>query len=156
MVVPNESLSIEEGAVDPFSRPQYDWAQKELMRFAKNGEIPTKLPFVDLEDWQKQMIFEGASRWRGVRGFFKWLETKKYKLHVRVFLAKYRGYTTCPECRGGRLRQAARDVKIGGVNLPEVAALSIKDATVFFDELQLDEERENIGEKAFARNSVGV
>jgi len=147
LIVPNENTSIEEGAIEPFTRPQYDWAQKELLRFAKNGEIPTRVPFADLEDWQKKMIFEGASGWRGVRGFFKWLETKKYKLHVRVFMAKYRGYTKCPECGGGRLRQAARDVKIGGSNLPEIAALSIKEATTFFEELKLDEERENIAEK---------
>ena len=147
LVVPNENLSIEEGAIEPFTRPQYDWAQKELLRFARNGEIPTKTPFADLEDWQKKLIFDGASGWRGVRGFFKWVETKKYKLHVRVFLAKYRGYTKCPECNGGRLRQAARDVKISGMNLPEIVALSIKDATVFFDKLTLDEERANIGEK---------
>ncbi|HEX8288351.1 MAG TPA: excinuclease ABC subunit UvrA [Pyrinomonadaceae bacterium] len=147
LVVPNENLSIEEGAIEPFTRPQYDWAQKELLRFARNGEIPTKIPFADLQDWQKKLIFDGASGWRGVRGFFKWVETKKYKLHVRVFLAKYRGYTKCPECGGGRLRQAARDVKIGGANLPEIVALSIKDATRFFEELVLDEERANIGEK---------
>jgi excinuclease ABC subunit A len=147
LVVPNDNLSLEEGAIEPFTRPQYDWAQKELMRFARNGEIPTKIPFAELEDWQKQMIFEGASGWRGVRGFFKWLETKKYKLHVRVFMAKYRGYTTCPECKGGRLRQEARDVKIAGKSLPETVALSIKDASLFFDELTLDAEREQIAEK---------
>jgi excinuclease ABC subunit A len=147
LVVPNENLSLEQGAIEPFSRPQYDWAQKELMRFARNGSIPTKAPFADLTDFQKKMIFEGAPGWRGVRGFFKWLETKKYKLHVRVFMAKYRGYTTCPECGGGRLRQAARDVKVGGSNLPEIVVLSIRDATVFFEELKLDEERENIAEK---------
>ncbi|HEX8639169.1 MAG TPA: excinuclease ABC subunit UvrA, partial [Pyrinomonadaceae bacterium] len=147
LVVPNENLSLENGAVEPFTRPQYDWAQKELMRFARNGEISTKVPFADLTDFQKKMIFEGAPGWRGVRGFFKFLETKKYKLHVRVFMAKYRGYTTCPECGGGRLRQAARDVQVGGSNLPEIVALSIKDVTVFFEELKLDEERENIAEK---------
>jgi excinuclease ABC subunit A len=147
LVVPNENLSLENGAVEPFTRPQYDWANKELMRFARNGDIPTKIPFADLSDFQKKMIFEGAPGWRGVRGFFKFLETKKYKLHVRVFMAKYRGYTTCPECGGGRLRQSARDVKIGGSSLPEIVALSIKDATVFFENLKLDEERENIAEK---------
>ncbi|MDQ3749037.1 MAG: excinuclease ABC subunit A, partial [Acidobacteriota bacterium] len=100
LIVPNPMLSIEKGAISPFTRPQYDWAQKELMRFARNGEIPTDVPFVDLSDWQRKAIFDGASGWRGVRGFFKWLDTKKYKLHVRVFLSKYRGYTLCPECRG--------------------------------------------------------
>ncbi len=147
LIIPNPLLSLQDGAIAPFQRPQYDWAQKELMRFARNGEIPTDVPFADLSDWQKAAIYEGASGWRGVRGFFKWLETKKYKLHVRVFLSKYRGYTLCPECKGGRLRQAARDVKVGDRSLPEVVALSITDAAKFFDGLKLSEEREQIADK---------
>ncbi len=147
LIVPNPLLSLEDGAIAPFQRPQYDWAQKELMRFARNGEIPTDVPFADLNDFQKAAIFDGASGWRGVRGFFKWLETKKYKLHVRVFMAKYRGYTLCPECKGGRLRQAARDVKVANKSLPEIVALSITDAEKFFDELKLSEEREQIADK---------
>jgi len=145
--VPNPNVSIADGAVEPFSRPQYAWAQKELLRFAQNGEIPTRVPFADLTDFQKQAIFQGASGWRGVRGFFKWLETKKYKLHVRVFMAKYRGYTTCPECGGGRLRKEARAVKIGGMSLPETVSLAINNAQKFFDELELGEERAKIAEK---------
>ncbi|HEX9961573.1 MAG TPA: hypothetical protein VGB00_11605, partial [Pyrinomonadaceae bacterium] len=120
LVIPNPLLSLKEGAIDPFTKPQHDWAQKELMRFARNSDIPIDVAFADLNDFQKKAILEGAPGWRGVRGFFSWLETKKYKLHVRVFLAKYRGYTPCPECRGGRLRQAARDVKIAEKNLPEI------------------------------------
>jgi excinuclease ABC subunit A len=147
LVVPNENLSIEADAVEPFSRPQYDWAKKELLRFARNSGIPTGVPFADLTDFQKQAIFEGAPGFRGIRGFFSWLETKKYKLHVRVFMAKYRGYTTCPECRGGRLRKEAQAVKIGGRNLPEVVNLAINDAQAFFETLELSEEREKIAEK---------
>ena len=147
LVVPDENLSIEEGAIAPFARPQYEWANKELLKFAKNSGIDAKTAFADLSDEQKNWIFEGVSGWRGVRGFFKWLDTKKYKLHVRVFLAKYRGYTTCPECRGGRLRIEARSVKIGDKSLPETAALSIKDAQQFFDDLDLSEERAKIAEK---------
>jgi excinuclease ABC subunit A len=147
LIVPNQMLSLKDGAISPFTRPQYDWAQKELMRFARNGEIPTDVPFADLSEWQKKAVLEGASGWRGVRGFFKWLETKKYKLHVRVFLSKYRGYTLCPECHGGRLRQEARDVKVAGKNLPEIVALSINKAEEFFNELELSEEREKIAEK---------
>ncbi|MGC2235979.1 MAG: excinuclease ABC subunit UvrA, partial [Pyrinomonadaceae bacterium] len=147
LIVPNANVSIADGAVEPFTRPQYAWAQKELLRFAQNGDIPTKIPFADLTDFQRRAIFEGASDWRGVRGFFKWLETKKYKLHVRVFMAKYRGYTKCPECGGGRLRREARAVKIGGLNLPETVDLAINNAQKFFEELELNEEREKIAEK---------
>jgi len=147
LVVPNANLSIEGDAVDPFSRPQYDWAKKELLKFARNEGIDTKIPFADLSDEEKRVIFEGKRGWRGVRGFFNWLETKKYKLHVRVFMAKYRGYTTCPECRGGRLRKEARAVRVGGKNLPEVVMLAINDAQKFFDELNLNEERAKIADK---------
>ncbi|MDQ3800573.1 MAG: excinuclease ABC subunit UvrA [Acidobacteriota bacterium] len=147
LVIPNQLLSLKEGAIDPFTKPQHDWAQKELLRFARNSNIPIDAPFADLTEFQQKAIKDGAPGWRGIRGFFSWLETKKYKLHVRVFLAKYRGYTPCPECGGGRLRQAARDVKIAGKSLPEVVNLSISDAQRFFDDLPLSEEREKIAEK---------
>jgi excinuclease ABC subunit A len=153
LVVSNPLLSLQDNAIEPFSRPQYDWAKKELMRFARNGEIPTDVPFADLTEFQQKAVFEGASGWRGVRGFFKWLDTKKYKLHVRVFLAKYRGYALCPECNGQRLRQEARDVKIAERSLPEIVALSIKDADKFFETLELSEEREQIAEKLLSEIS---
>ena len=147
LVVPNENLSIEKGAIEPFMRPQYEWALKGLRTFCAAEDISLKTPFADLSDAQKIAIFEGKGKWKGVRGFFKWLDTKKYKLHVRVFMAKYRGYTKCPECGGGRLRKEAQAVKIGNKNLPEIVNLSINDAQKFFDELKLSEEREKIAEK---------
>ncbi|MGI9036196.1 MAG: excinuclease ABC subunit UvrA [Pyrinomonadaceae bacterium] len=147
LVVPNPLLSLKQNAVEPFSRPQYAWAKKELLNFADDYGIPTNVSFADLSDEQRNWIFEGTGKWRGVRGFFKWLETKKYKLHVRVFLSKFRGYALCHDCHGGRLRQAARDVKIAGRNLPEIVSLSIAEARLFFNELKLDEEREQIAEK---------
>jgi excinuclease ABC subunit A len=147
LVVPNPLLSLKEGAIEPFTRPQYAWAQKELMSFAKSNSIDVNTPFADLPESECRTVLQGTRGWRGVKGFFNWLETKKYKLHVRVFLAKYRGYTTCPDCRGQRLRQEARDVKIGGRSLPEVVALSIKDAQEFFDQLKLSEERQKIADK---------
>jgi len=147
LVIANPLLSIKDGASEPFTRPQYAWAQKELLAYAKHSSININVPFADLHDYQQNCIIYGDEGWRGIKGFFKWLETKKYKLHVRVFLAKYRGYTTCPDCEGQRLRQEARDVKIGGKSLPEIVALSIKDSQTFFDSLVLGEEREKIAEK---------
>ncbi|MBX3297364.1 MAG: excinuclease ABC subunit UvrA [Acidobacteria bacterium] len=147
LVIPDPLKSIKDGAVEPFTRPQYEWAQKELLRYAAAAGIDIKKPYADLEDYQQNCILYGDDGWRGIRGFFEWLETKKYKLHVRVFLAKFRGYTKCPACNGGRLRQEARDVKIGGRSLPEVLDLSITDAAKFFNELTLDREREKIAER---------
>ncbi len=147
LVIPNRDLSLAEGAIEPFSKPQYEWWYDELKRFAKSESIPLNKPFAELTREQQKGIVEGRNGFDGVRGLFDWLETKKYKLHVRVFLAKYRGYTRCPECDGGRLRLEARSVKINGKSLSEVSALSIKDAAVFFDGLQLTKEQRSIADR---------
>lgn len=147
LVIPNPGLSLKEGAVEPWTRPQHEWALDELRQFCKSEKISLTVPFAELSRAEQRAITEGKRDWRGVRGFFDWLETKKYKLHVRVFLSKYRGYTLCPDCAGGRLRQEARDVKVGGATLPDVCALAIKDAAVFFDSLQLSTEQSAIAER---------
>ena len=147
LVIPNPLLSIKDGAIEPFTRPQHAWAQKELLKYAASANIKTNVPYADLHDFQQNCIVYGDDGWRGIKGFFEWLETKKYKLHVRVFLAKYRGYTKCPDCGGSRLRQEARDVKVGDRSLPEILELSISDAAEFFESLTLSEEREKIAEK---------
>ena len=147
LVIPNPLLSLKDGAVEPFTRPQHSWAQKELLRYAASANIKTDIPYADLQDYQQNCIIYGDEGWRGVKGFFEFLETKKYKLHVRVFLAKYRGYTKCPECGGSRLRQEARDVRVGGRSLPEILELSIADAYEFYESLTLSDEREKIAEK---------
>jgi excinuclease ABC subunit A len=122
LVVPDDSLSLKKHAIEPFSTPKHKWAYDELIQFAQSEGIPTDVPFADLTDDQQKAILKGKDSWRGVRGFFEWKERKKYKLHVRVFLAKYRGYTICPDCDGGRLRIESRSVKIGGKCLPEAVA----------------------------------
>ncbi|HEY0170300.1 MAG TPA: excinuclease ABC subunit UvrA [Pyrinomonadaceae bacterium] len=147
LVIPNPALSLSEGAVEPWTKPQYEWARTELKRFCRQEKIPFDVPFQELPKPQQRAVIDGRGGFSGVRGFFEWLETKKYKLHVRVFLAKYRGYTLCPDCGGGRLRQEARDVKVGGRTLPEVSSLAIKDAAVFFDSLELSPEQSAIADK---------
>ncbi len=147
LVIPNQQLSLKDGAIEPFTRPQYEWAQTELMRFCQSEGISVNEPFATLTKNQQRFIIEGKGKWSGVRGFFTWVETKKYKLHVRVFLAKYRGYTVCHECHGGRLRQEARDVRVGNRTLPEISALSIAEAADFFHALELTEEQRAIAER---------
>jgi excinuclease ABC subunit A len=147
LVIPNHGLSLKEGAIEPWTRPQHEWAMDELKQFCKSEKISLTVPFAQLSPAEQRAIIQGKKGWRGVRGFFDWLETKKYKLHVRVFLSKYRGYTLCPDCGGGRLRQEARDVKVGGATLPDVCALAIKDAAVFFESLTLSVEQGAIAER---------
>jgi excinuclease ABC subunit A len=147
LVIPNPGLSLKEGAIEPWTKPQHEWAFDELKQFCKSEKISMTVPFAQLSRTEQRSIIEGKKDWNGIRGFFEWLETKKYKLHVRVFLSKYRGYTLCPDCGGGRLRQEARDVKVGGRTLPEVCALSIKEAAEFFETLQLSTEQGAIAER---------
>jgi excinuclease ABC subunit A len=147
LVIPNPGLSLKDGAIEPWTKPQHEWALDELKQFCKSEKISMTVPFAQLPGADQRAVIEGRKDWGGVRGFFDWLETKKYKLHVRVFLSKYRGYTLCPDCGGGRLRQEARDVKVGDATLPEVCALAIKDAAVFFENLKLSTEQTAIAER---------
>jgi excinuclease ABC subunit A len=147
LVIPNPGLSLKEGAIEPWTKPQHEWAMSELKQFCRSEKISMSVPFIQLPREDQQAIIEGRGEWAGVRGFFEWMETKKYKLHVRVFLSKYRGYTLCPDCGGGRLRQEARDVKVGGRTVPEVCSLSIKESDAFFASLELSTEQKAIAER---------
>src|SRR6266852_1143787 len=147
LVIPNPGLTLREGAIEPWTKPQFDWTKTELRAFCKTERIPMDVPFNELTRQQRNAIINGKGEWSGVRGFFEWLDTKKHKLHVRVFLSKYRGYTRCPDCEGARLRQEARDVRVGGRTLPEVSSLSIKDAAAFFDALELSAEQSAIADR---------
>lgn len=148
-VVPDRSLSLSEGAIDPFTKPQFEWAKTEVRSLSKRHGFSMAEPFYKLSKEHQELLLEGDpdSDWRGVRGVFDWLETKKYKLHVRVFIAKYRGYTTCRDCAGGRLRKEARAVKIGGRDMSEVLAMSVSDASSFFDALELTTEERGIADR---------
>ncbi len=147
LVIPNPGLSLKEGAIEPWTKPQHEWAMSELKQFCRSEKISMTVPFVQLSKEDQEAVIEGRGEWSGVRGFFDWMETKKYKLHVRVFLSKYRGYTLCPDCGGSRLRQEARDVKVGEKTLPGVCSLSIKDADEFFSSLKLSSEQSAIAER---------
>ncbi len=147
LVIPNPGLSLGEGAIEPWTKPQHEWARTEMRRFCRAEGIPMDVPFSELSRPHQRALIEGKGNWEGVRGFFAWLETKKYKLHVRVFLAKYRGYTLCPDCGGGRLRQEARDVRVGGKTLPEICLLPVKEAAAFFETLELSPEQMAIADK---------
>jgi excinuclease ABC subunit A len=137
LIIPDKSKSIDEGAIDPFMRPKYKAYHLELKRFAKQHGIATDVRWHDLRPDQQELVLDGHGSFVGVHGFFSLMETKKYKLHVRVMLSKYRGYARCPECRGQRLRAEARAVKLNGRNICEAAAMTISAAHAFFAEMQL-------------------
>jgi excinuclease ABC subunit A len=149
LVIPDRGLSINEGVVQPWTKPRYRPLWQELKRFARARGIPLDVPFRHLPSEQRESIVEGDrdADYLGVKGFFSWLERKKYKLHVRVFLSRYRGYATCPECAGTRLRAEARAVRIQGKSITEVCSLTVAEARQFFDSLDLAPEAAAIAER---------
>jgi excinuclease ABC subunit A len=147
LVIPDKMKTLNECPIEPWTKPKYRPLFTDLKRFAKQAGIPLDVPWVDLEDEHKDLILKGEGKFLGVRGFFQHLERKKYKLHVRVFLSRYRGYSLCPECNGSRLRLEARQVKVNGKNICEVCALTVEDALRFFEKVQLSAEEAEIADK---------
>ena len=147
LVIPDKMKTLAEGAIEPWTKPKYRPLFTDLKRYAKQAGIPLDVPWIDLEEEQRQLVLNGEGKFLGVRGFFNHLERKKYKLHVRVFLSRYRGYSLCPDCNGNRLRLEARQVKINGRNLCEICSLTVEDALRFFDQLELGREQAEIADK---------
>ncbi len=136
-IIPDKTRTLNDGAIDPWVRPKYRPMFGELRRAAKERNLPLDVPWRDLEPAQQDFILNGDGSFPGVRGFFAHLERKKYKLYVRVFLSKYRGYALCPECNGKRLRAEARAVRIDGRDICDVTALTVGEAQTFFAQLRL-------------------
>ncbi len=149
LVIPDRGKSLNEGAIQPWTKPRYRTLLAELKKFARANGIPADIPFRNLTTAQQDMIIEGdpKSDYSGVNGFFAWLERKKYKLHVRVFLSRYRGYAVCPECHGARLRAEARAVRVSGKSITEVCAMTVAQAREFVDHLELSVEQAAIADK---------
>ncbi len=147
LVIPDKGKTLNEGAIEPWTKPKYRPLFTELKRFARQAEIPLDLPWFELDPEHQRQIIDGEGRFGGVRGFFQHLERKKYKLHVRVFLSRYRGYSVCSTCNGTRLRLEARQVKIDGKDICQVCSMTVEDAARFFDQIQLTPQQAAIAEK---------
>ncbi len=148
LAVPDQGKSIQQNAIEPFSKPHYRSHLVDLKRAARARGVRLTTPWRDLTDEEREFVVEGdGDGYKGIKGFFRWLERKKYKVHVRVFLSRYRGYLTCPECDGTRLRREARDVYVGGRTVDSVCGLTIGAAAAFFDDLTLTEKEHAVAER---------
>jgi len=147
LIIPDKSKTLDEGAVAPWTTTKYRAHHGEMKRAAAAAGVPINVPWYDLTPEQQAFIEDGKGSFPGIRGFFAELDRKKYKLHVRVFLSKYRGYASCPDCKGQRLRAEARAVLINNRNICEVSALTITAAREFFDNLQLSPAQTEIAGK---------
>ncbi|MBV8905408.1 MAG: excinuclease ABC subunit UvrA, partial [Acidobacteriia bacterium] len=138
-VIPDPTLSLEEGAVEPWTKPKYrSW----LANFQKSArKLRFRVAVCELSEEERESLNDF------IRRFFDHLESKKYKLHVRVFMSRYRGYALCPECKGARLRKDALYVRVGGKNLGEVVKMNLAEARSFFGKLELTPEESAIADK---------
>jgi excinuclease ABC subunit A len=144
LVIPDKGLSLNDGAIDPWNRPKCRPWFVELRKQAAELGVPLNVPWRELSESARETVLRGKGSFAGVYGFFAQMERKKYKLHVRVMLSKYRGYAECPDCRGQRLRAEARSVRINGLNICQATALTIAQAKLFFGALQLSPMQEEI------------
>ena len=147
LVIPDKMKALGEGAIEPWTKPKYRPLFTDLKRYAKLAGIPMDMAWIDLNEEHRNAILNGDGKFMGVRGFFQHLERKKYKLHVRVFLSRYRGYSICPDCNGSRLRLEARQVKIKGKNLCQLCSLTVEEALRFFQGVELTRQEADIAEQ---------
>lgn len=146
-IIPDKNKSIEEGAVEPWTKPASRGLLRELIREAKKRGIPTNVPFARLKPEHQRFVLDGGDGYYGVKGFFDWLESKKYKVQVRVLLSRYRKFVPCPACNRTRLNEKALAIKIQGKSIGEFNALTVKEAYDFLEQLPLTPYEQKVGEK---------
>ncbi|HZY10275.1 MAG TPA: excinuclease ABC subunit UvrA [Bacteroidota bacterium] len=137
LVVPNKELSIRDGAIHPWTFPKWRENSGDILRIANDSKLRVDVPFSELTKRELDIILNGYDGFDGVYKFFKFIERKSYKIHYRVFLSRYRGYTTCDACSGARLRPEAFYIKVGGKTIFDVVQMTIDEAYQFFNILDL-------------------
>lgn len=147
LVIPDMHLSLQKGAIHPFRTAGFTEYHRDSLDFARRHSIPDAIPYSMLTEQQRTMLWEGDALFPGINGFFAYAEEKAAaKVGYRVLLSRYRGYTTCHECNGARLRKSARRVFVAGKILPDIIRMTIADAYAWFDALQVSESQFKIAE----------
>lgn len=144
LVVPNQSLSVYEGAVMCWKGEVMGEWLKEFIHSSAKYDFPIHRPYHELSKKEKELLWHGAPGVYGIDDFFKFVEENLYKIQYRVLQARYRGKTICPACQGSRLKQGALYVKVGGMNIAEMVRMPVTELKVFFDQLQLEEQDQAI------------
>ncbi|UXR65596.1 excinuclease ABC subunit UvrA [Bdellovibrio bacteriovorus] len=136
-VIPNPSLSLAQGALSPFWMPSAAHEKKQLLAYCKKAKIDPHTPWKDLPKAHRDVIWNGNKDFFGVRGLFEYLDQIKYKMHVRVFISRFRSPFQCPTCKGARLRPEANHVLISNANINELSNMTIEDLNTFFQKLEV-------------------
>jgi excinuclease ABC subunit A len=133
LVIPDKSLSLSTGAIDPWNKPAYRWWKQQLLKGAGKDGIDTNKPYSEFSEREKVLLFKGGSTFYGINDFFEDMEGRRYKLHVRVFLSRYRKPITCSQCNGKRLRKESLAYKLSGLDIAELCIMPVSDAIRFFE-----------------------
>ncbi|MGZ5451510.1 MAG: excinuclease ABC subunit UvrA [Thermoanaerobaculia bacterium] len=141
-VIPNRGLRLDEQPIAPWNSPGYEDCYDDLEKAAKKYNLRLNVPIDQLTPAEWALLYNGRAKWYGIKGFFAWLETKKYKIHVRVKLAKYRSYDSCPHCHGSRLKTAASNVKFRELTVADLFGMDVKTARRFWEYLPLSKQEE--------------
>ncbi len=147
LVVPNKNISLLDGALAPFRSPKFSIYQRNLIAEAPKYKVPVNVPFRELTPAQVDLVKRGFGKFSGIDGFFESLEKDIYKMHIRILISRYRGYTTCHVCKGARLRKEALQVKIAGKNIYELGLLPIEQTHLFFRSLELTPYEQTIADR---------
>jgi len=137
LVIPDHSKSLVQGAIEPWSKPGTDWWQKQMLLAMKRKGVDITCPYKLLNEDVKNLLWKGDKSFDGIDDFFQYLEGKRYKLHVRVLLSRYRTPFDCPGCHGSRLKPSARFVKIGGVDIHDITEMTIEHLMAWLQGLAL-------------------
>ena len=156
LVIPDWSVPVYDGPVEPFTKPKYKGFQRHLVDFIRDQGIDPATCYADLPDAVRTRVWEGTDSFPGVKGFFRYLERKKYKMHVRILISRYRGYTRCPDCSGERLCQDARDVTVGAHRITQLTALPIARLRDFLRNLELTPEQQAVARELYEEISRRV
>jgi excinuclease ABC subunit A len=143
-VIPNRALRLDERPIAPWNSPGYEDCYDDLEKAAAKYKLRLDVPIQDLTPAELELLNNGRSKWYGIKGFFDWLETKKYKIHVRVKLAKYRSYEPCPQCHGSRLKTAASNVKFRDLAIGDLFAMNVRTARKFWEFLPMAKQEQAV------------
>lgn len=154
LITPDRELSISEGAIELFEKPGFKWWKTQLIKGLKKSGIDIKTPYKNLDKESIELIYKGGPGFYGINAFFEEMETKRYKLHVRVMLSRYRSPVTCPKCSGTRLCDDALSYRIGGLNIAEVSDLPVSKLTGWIEDIDLTPMQRSIAEEPLRQISA--
>ncbi len=146
-VIPDPAKTLKQRPFAPWNTPGYEDLYEYLFEACRRYRIPTQKPFAELLPSQKDILLHGKEEFIGLKGFFDWMEGKRYKVHYRVFLSKYRAYTSCPACHNTRLKEEAIQVRLGEKNIAQLCEMNISELQIFFKNLPVKDFQKKVGER---------